>query len=318
MTDNPAVMDELDIFLSYHRTPGDQARVERVRARLATVGVRAFMDRTHLVAGLPYYEALEQALRRCSAVAVFVGAELGGWQVKERSFALERQLQEHKLGRAFPVVPVLLPGAKVETAFLFQNTWVDLRTADDDDAEIDKLLAALRYAQAHGGERRPLLEVCPYRGLNDFGEEDAALFHGREALVDQLLERVLNRDLVVVVGSSGTGKSSLVKAGLLPRLRRIFPPAVSWDVVVFKPGSNPYSSLARAVRRWLDPHASVWRCWCQPTPASAPRDNRRYGRRLCRWLRSQPECPRASARSTATHPGHRGHRPGRPRPAAHR
>ena len=64
----------------------------------------------------------------------------------------------------------------------------------------------------------------PYKGLRAFDEADAADFFGRDELVEEILARLagegLRARLVMVVGGSGTGKSSLVRAGLLPRLRQ--------------------------------------------------------------------------------------------------
>src|SRR5690606_35617690 len=77
-------------------------------------------------------------------------------------------------------------------------------------------------------EDAPTPGLCPYKGLHYFDEEDADLFVGREALTAQLMERILgmtaNQDpgkgrCLVVVGASGSGKSSLVRAGLVPTLR---------------------------------------------------------------------------------------------------
>ena len=64
--------------------------------------------------------------------------------------------------------------------------------------------------------------ISPYRGLNAFGERDAGLFFGRETAVAEVLERMSRLDgpgLLVVSGVSGAGKSSLIGAGVLPRLR---------------------------------------------------------------------------------------------------
>ena len=66
----------------------------------------------------------------------------------------------------------------------------------------------------------PRLMPNPYRGLEAFGEEHADVFHGRDDEVDRLAAVLDRQPLVAVVGRSGTGKSSLVRAGLLPRLRR--------------------------------------------------------------------------------------------------
>ncbi|MGI5499873.1 trypsin-like peptidase domain-containing protein [Lentzea sp. CA-135723] len=59
----------------------------------------------------------------------------------------------------------------------------------------------------------------PYRGLRPFEEEHASLFHGRDEDADRLAELLARQDVVAIAGPSGSGKSSLVRAGLLPRLR---------------------------------------------------------------------------------------------------
>jgi WD40 repeat protein/serine/threonine protein kinase len=90
--------------------------------------------------------------------------------------------------------------------------------------------------------------VNPYKGLRAFQEADAADFFGREALIDRLLarlnERVETRRFAAVVGPSGCGKSSVVKAGLLPALRRGgLPGSEKWFVVEMMPGAHPLEEL---------------------------------------------------------------------------
>ena len=86
--------------------------------------------------------------------------------------------------------------------------------------------------------------ACPYRGLFAFKEEDAGIFFGREVVSDELYQRVERREtLIAVVGASGSGKSSVVFAGLVPRLRQN--PGV--EIVNFRPGKNPFESLAVAL-----------------------------------------------------------------------
>src|SRR5207248_3237195 len=70
---------EFDLFLSYNRQ--DQNNVLDLRRKLEVRGIHTFLDRYHLVAGLPWPQALEQALLSSRAVAVFLGPhELGTWQ----------------------------------------------------------------------------------------------------------------------------------------------------------------------------------------------------------------------------------------------
>ncbi|MFO7778127.1 MAG: BTAD domain-containing putative transcriptional regulator [Nitriliruptoraceae bacterium] len=88
----------------------------------------------------------------------------------------------------------------------------------------------------------------PYRGLRPFEEADAQRFFGRDRLVDELAELVERRGVVVLVGPSGSGKSSVVRAGLLPRLRtgRVAG-ADRWFVATMTPGTDPFAALATAL-----------------------------------------------------------------------
>ena len=86
---------------------------------------------------------------------------------------------------------------------------------------------------------------CPYRGLFAFREEDTHLFFGREKFTRDLATAVKRKPLVAVVGASGSGKSSVVFAGLIPLLRQ--DNFVQWQIVSFRPGNNPIKALAAAM-----------------------------------------------------------------------
>ena len=106
----------------------------------------------------------------------------------------------------------------------------------------------------------PLVSVSgavdsPYRGLAAFEEQDAAFFFGREETATGLLDRMsrllAGPGLLVVSGASGAGKSSLLRAGVLPRIRGAglasAPGAASWPCLVFTPGRAPLDELALRV-----------------------------------------------------------------------
>ncbi|MBV6624257.1 MAG: CHAT domain-containing protein [Rivularia sp. (in: Bacteria)] len=82
----------------------------------------------------------------------------------------------------------------------------------------------------------------PYLGLAAFKEEDAANFFGREFVTRQLVSTVNKKPFVAVVGASGSGKSSVVFAGLIPQLQQ--DNKRDWLIVNFRPGNNPFESLA--------------------------------------------------------------------------
>ena len=85
----------------------------------------------------------------------------------------------------------------------------------------------------------------PYKGLRPFAPEDAADFFGRSALLDEMVDRVEHGSFLGVVGSSGSGKSSLVMAGLIPRLHHGGQP---WLVATMVPGNDPFAACVAAIR----------------------------------------------------------------------
>lgn len=98
---------------------------------------------------------------------------------------------------------------------------------------------------------------CPYRGLLPFREDDAHLFYGRDAYIERLLEAVEKRPLVAVIGSSGSGKSSVVFAGLIPRLRPTDQQPISqWQIIDFAPGKSPFENLSGELIPLLEPDLS--------------------------------------------------------------
>ncbi|HSF76051.1 MAG TPA: WD40 repeat domain-containing protein, partial [Microcoleus sp.] len=84
---------------------------------------------------------------------------------------------------------------------------------------------------------------CPYRGLFHFSPDDAEFFFGREVFVTELLEATQNRNFIAVLGASGSGKSSVVLAGLVPQLQQ----KGHWKFTHFRPGNDPFHALALAL-----------------------------------------------------------------------
>jgi len=89
----------------------------------------------------------------------------------------------------------------------------------------------------------------PFPGLRPFEAEEDYLFFGREGQTDELLRRLSRHRFLAVVGTSGSGKSSLVRAGLLPSLYSGYmtKASSSWRVALLRPDSDPIGNLARAL-----------------------------------------------------------------------
>lgn len=84
---------------------------------------------------------------------------------------------------------------------------------------------------------------CPYRGLFHFGPGDAEYFFGRKSFITNLFQATQTRNFIPLLGASGSGKSSVVFAGLVPKLQQ----ESHWQFTHFRPGSDPFHALALAL-----------------------------------------------------------------------
>src|SRR5215831_20971319 len=123
-------------------------------------------------------------------------------------------------------------------------------------APAEEVLPALRGEAAPGGAAAGqglAWPDGPYLGLVPFEERDARLFYGRDELADQLVQRLAERlhgaGMLLVAGESGSGKSSLLRAGLLPRLAAgaLGPGSQRWPRRVIRPTASPLRELAMAL-----------------------------------------------------------------------
>ncbi|HEY0193629.1 MAG TPA: protein kinase [Kofleriaceae bacterium] len=104
-----------------------------------------------------------------------------------------------------------------------------------------ELLAALELFLPGRRTQQLQLDESPYAGLSSFQETDAGKFFGRNREVAAMVTRIRDRPLMAVVGSSGVGKSSFVRAGLVPALKRS---GEIWETLVVRPGRSPLEALA--------------------------------------------------------------------------
>ena len=120
----------------------------------------------------------------------------------------------------------------------------ELRTLE---AELAGGIAELeqRRTRFDPGRRDDTPVICPFKGLATFDAADARYFFGRERLVAEVVARLVGAPLLAIVGPSGSGKSSVMRAGLLPALRAgVLPGSDKWSQVVIRPGRHPLRELA--------------------------------------------------------------------------
>jgi WD40 repeat protein/DNA-binding SARP family transcriptional activator len=123
----------------------------------------------------------------------------------------------------------------------------ELRSMEDELAGGVVQMQVLHEWRGTGGNGAEQI-VCPFKGLASFDVADAEYFFGREQLVAELVTRLVGANLLSVVGPSGSGKSSVVRAGLLPALTNgVLPGRKHWPQRVIRPGEHPLRQLDRAL-----------------------------------------------------------------------
>jgi len=120
----------------------------------------------------------------------------------------------------------------------------ELRALED---ELTGGVQDLQEVREHIVPQREAPVVCPFKGLASFDVADAPYFFGRETLVAELVARLVGAQLLGIVGPSGSGKSSVMRAGLLPALAGgVLPGSETWKQVLIRPGEHPLRELSDA------------------------------------------------------------------------
>lgn len=98
------------------------------------------------------------------------------------------------------------------------------------------------------GPKQDIRNFNPFPGLRPFAPEDNNLFFGREAEIDEAILKLLKNRYIAVIGTSGTGKSSLIYGGVLPKIMNLkIRESSAWKIISFNPGNDPFGNLAGAL-----------------------------------------------------------------------
>ncbi len=216
-----------DAFLSFNSDDG--SAIAALARRLQDEGLAVYQAEWELPPGREFQPALATALHESKTCVVFLGPRgLGPWQKQEVQVAIDKRAREEE----FHVIPVLLPGTErprrgdvTHLEFLINSSWVEFPKTLDDDRAFRRLVWGISGTEPPDYAEARYERICPYRGLEAFGPDDATLFFGRENLTGWLVS-ALRREIrathgvrfLGVLGPSGSGKSSVVLAGLVPQL----------------------------------------------------------------------------------------------------
>jgi formylglycine-generating enzyme required for sulfatase activity len=250
-------------FLSYNSK--DTAIIERISLALAKKGVRSWFDRK-LNLGDPWQAEIQKELEAAYCCVVFVSVHsLGDWQEDEIAAAIH--LSKRRDAPSYPVIPVLLNQASTDILPPFLRQLHALQLTDGENSStFNELAGRLLQIQNQSIRENPQDSCsdstpteslrCPYRGLEYFDEKDTADFYGRDQAVNEMLRRLARKaeagnplGFLALVGNSGAGKSSLLRAGVLPALRAgRLPDSQNWSYVLMRPGRHPVQELSWALR----------------------------------------------------------------------
>lgn len=232
------------VYLSYHEE--DQPAAEEIARRLRDEqGMKVWLRAWSIVPGRVTQEEQEKGLTQSDACAVLVGREgVQQWQQLEVYASIAKRIENQ--GSNFPVIPVYLPDSPADVKMAVPVTlqiYEPVRFASFDDEEaLHRLVCGIQGVPP--GEEKPSDIPCPYPGLSPFREELAQFFCGREQEIGRLQALLDVSPFAIVMGPSGSGKSSLVLAGLIPKLRGTAEHRPSYLIHSLTPGREPLQSLA--------------------------------------------------------------------------
>ncbi len=215
------------------------------------------------LADLSTVEDLQPEIRRLEELRLLaqmerIDAELTLGRASELVGELERLIAREPLRerlRGQLMLALYRSGRQADALAAYRETWALLSdelglTPGPELRELERMILChdegLEPSAAQAEPGRPVL--CPFKGLAAFESSDAEFFCGRDRIVCELIARLAEWPLVGILGPSGIGKSSLLRAGVLPALRAgALPGSARWRQVVLRPGEHPVDELERAL-----------------------------------------------------------------------
>jgi WD40 repeat protein len=238
------------VFISYSRR--NKTFAERLARDLDDAGLVVWIDFRQISGGELWQNEIYRGIER-SEFLIFCMSPASVesvWCNKEITAAREQD----KL-----IIPIMVVDAYEDLQKSESLSWIldvhFISFVDRYEEAYPDLLEALPGARPVGvyDDVDPENIQNPFKGLEAFQQTDSHFFFGREQMIERGLKRMQETRFMAFVGASGSGKSSLVRAGLLPALRNgKIPHSETWRTAIFKPGDKPLESLVTRIMPYLE------------------------------------------------------------------
>ena len=237
------------VFISYSRR--NKTFAERLARDLDDAGLDVWIDFRQITGGELWQNEIYRGIELSEFIIFCMSPDSvkSLWCNKEITAAREQE----KL-----IIPIMVVDAYEDLQNSETLSWIlnvhFLSFVDRYEQAYPELLEALPGVRPIGAYDivDPADVPNPFKGLEAFQQTDSHFFFGREKMIERSLKRMQETRFLAFVGASGSGKSSLVRAGLLPALRNgKIPNSETWRTAIFTPGNKPLESLVTRIMPYL-------------------------------------------------------------------
>ncbi len=237
------------VFISYSRR--NKAFAERLARDLDDAGLEVWIDFRQISGGELWQNEIFRGIERSEFVIFCMSPASIASEWCNREIMAARE--QNKL-----IIPIMIVDAYDDLKHSENLSWIldvhFISFVAGYEQAYSQLLDSLPGSRPVGvyDEFDPTQAQNPFKGLEAFQQTDAHFFFGRERMIQRSLKRMQETRFLAFVGASGSGKSSLVRAGILPALRSgKIPSSETWRTALFTPGANPLEALVTRIMPYL-------------------------------------------------------------------
>ena len=238
------------VFISYSRR--NKAFAERLARDLDDAGLEVWIDFRQITGGELWQNEIYRGIERSEFIIFCMSPASVESVWCNREIAAARE--QNKL-----IIPIMVVDAYDDLKNSKDLSWIldvhFITFVAGYEQAYTQLLDSLPGSRPVGvyDEFDPTQAQNPFKGLEAFQQTDAHFFFGRENMIARSLKRMQETHFIAFVGASGSGKSSLVRAGILPALRNgKIPSSETWRTAIFTPGAQPLESLVTRIMPYLE------------------------------------------------------------------